>query len=493
MDILTSQATATTSDVDVLIVLQMADGKGAGVDALNTALDGLLDDLWNAGDLSGAAESAVVLYPRGGVSVKRLVVVGLGETLSADALRRAAAVGAQKAVTLKAKRAALVLSDAVASLTAQDVVQAVAEGALMGTYRYNGQKTQDTTESPLKTLEIIGGDTDTNQAGIKRGRAYAEGAILARDLVNLPPNICNPAYMARRAIEVANASSMQVEILEEKQMQALRMGALLGVAQGSHDRPRFIVLEHNADQAETLDSIVLVGKGVTFDTGGYSLKTRDGMIGMKGDMGGGAAVIAAMQIIAALDVPYHVVGLVPTSDNNVSDKAYRPQEVLTASNGKTIEVISTDAEGRLLLADALVYAKRYAPAAVVDIATLTGSCVVALGHAAAGVFATDDRLRDRLQAAGDATSERVWPLPLYPEYDKAIQSQTADIKNSGGRMNGVGTSAAFLRHFVDYPAWAHVDMAGMVDDADGNPTIPIKGATGYGARLLAHFVENWEG
>jgi leucyl aminopeptidase len=215
------------------------------------------------------------------------------------------------------------------------------------------------------------------------------------------------------------------------------------------------------------------------------------MIGMKADMAGGAAVIGAMQIIGMLNLPLRVVGLIPASDNMISSTAFRPQEVVTASNGKTIEIISTDAEGRLLLADALVYAKRYNPAAVVDIATLTGACIVALGSAAAGFFCTDDHLRDLLQAAGNATHERLWQLPLYPEYKKAIESDTADMKNTGGRNSGVGTSAVFLQQFIDYPAWAHIDMAGVMLDLADNPYIPAKGGSGYGARLLAEFVRLW--
>jgi leucyl aminopeptidase len=268
------------------------------------------------------------------------------------------------------------------------------------------------------------------------------------------------------------------------------MGALLGVAQGSENGPRFIILEHNADKAE-LATIVLVGKGVTFDTGGYSIKTADGMATMKDDMAGGAAVIGALGVIAGLNLPLHVVGLIPASDNMISGGSYRPQDVLTASNGTTIEIISTDAEGRLLLADALVYANRYKPAAVIDIATLTGACVIALGEGiAAGLFSTDDRLRDTLLAAAETTGERLWSLPLYPEYEKAIESQTADIKNTGGRMGGVGTSAIFLKHFVDYPAWAHIDMAGMPLTTGDNPYSP-KGATGYGVRLLVELAQRW--
>ncbi len=237
--------------------------------------------------------------------------------------------------------------------------------------------------------------------------------------------------------------------------------------------------------------MVLVGKGVTFDTGGYNIKTGEGMSTMKGDMAGGAAVIGTLRAVAGLDVPLHVVGLVPTSDNMIGSHAYRPSEVITASNGVTIEIISTDAEGRLLLADALVYAGRYQPSAVVDIATLTGSCVTALGQGvAAGLFSTDDRLRDALMDAGTNTAEKLWPLPLFPEYDKTIESNTADIKNSGGARGGVGTSAMFLKHFTDYPAWAHIDMAGMMFDALDTPYSP-KGATGYGVRLLTEFVRGW--
>ena len=272
-------------------------------------------------------------------------------------------------------------------------------------------------------------------------------------------------------------------------MQALGMGALLAVAQGSDTPPRFIILEHNPGRAEELPSIVLVGKGVTFDTGGYNLKTGDGMANMKTDMAGGAAVIGAMQAIAALKIPLHVVGLVPAADNMINGSAYRASEVVTASNGTTIEIVSTDAEGRMLLADALVFAARFKPVAVVDIATLTGACVVALGGAAAGLFASDDGLRDQLLAAGGTTQEKLWPLPLFPEYEKTLELQVADMKHSGGRMGGVGSSAMFLKHFTSYP-WAHIDMAGMASGAKDIPYSP-EGATGYGVRLLAEFVRGW--
>ncbi|MFW5748996.1 MAG: leucyl aminopeptidase [Chloroflexota bacterium] len=486
----------TAVDAPAVVVFVMSgESWGASGGAINTALNGWLDDLRATGDMSGQAEEVTLLYSRGALPAPRVVLVGLGEadTVNARVLRRASAAGVQKARRAGAVHIALALPPDLNLLAVDEVAQAIVEGAVMGLYTYRGQKTGEANGVTVTTLEIAAADLDASlvERGAARGRAYAEGALVTRDLANLPPNICTPAYMAQRAMEVARAYGMRIEVLEENQMRALKMGALLAVAQGSHDRPRFIIMQHNADCAEELDTVVLVGKGVTFDTGGYSLKSRDGMIGMKGDMSGGAAVIGAMQIVAALDLPLRVVGLVPASDNNVSDRAYRPQEVITASNGKTIEIISTDAEGRLLLADALVYATRYAPAAVVDIATLTGACMVALGNAAAGLFSIDEALRDRLVQAAEATGERLWPMPIFDEYRDSLKSLTADTKNSGARHGGAGVAAAFLSQFVDYPAWAHIDMAGMMADAEGDPTIPNKGATGYGARLLARFVENW--
>jgi leucyl aminopeptidase len=491
---------AVKADVDALIIYLFqgeAELKGA-VGDVNLGLDGLIQELIETGDISGKVGDIQVLYPRGAIAARRVVLVGLGEKeeFNPEALRIASAGGAKKTRDLKAKTAAMVLDGL---LSIEESAQALAEGALLGLYAYHGQKSSDVPDALPETLEVLVSDeanVSEAERGITKGVAFADGAYMARNLVNLPPNICTPSYMADQAQAMAEDLGLKFEAFGRQKMQALKMGALLGVAQGSDAPPRFIILEHNAERAEELDTIVLVGKGVTFDTGGYSLKSGEGMVGMKADMGGGAAVLGAMRIVAKLNVPLHVVGLVPASDNMISGGAYRPQEVVTAGNGKTIEVISTDAEGRMLLADALVYAKRYSPAAVVDIATLTGACVVALGGAAAGMFSINDTLRDNLLDAADSTGEKVWPLPLFPEYEKSIESQTADMKNSGGRRGGVGTSATFLKNFVDYPAWAHVDMAGMAGmdgfaPGNGKAYLPAKGATGFGARLLAEFVRQW--
>ena len=496
MDIKTAVGSIIETDADTIIAFLLQDNKdfGSATDAVNKALDGLLTELIDSGEFTGKSGQITVLYPRDAINAKRVIMVGLGELdkANAEALRRAIAIGMKKARDLRAVNVATVTAGTgKVGLNTYESAQAITEGTLLGLYTYHGQKSSDAPEDTLETLTILIDDdakTEDAQAGITSGTAFAEGTRLARDLVNLPPNICTPPYMAERAVAMAKSVGLSVEVLEEKQMQALKMGALLAVAQGSKTPPRFIILQHNLDKAKELPSVVLVGKGVTFDTGGYSIKSRDGMVGMKADMGGGAAVIGAMLTVAKLDLPLHVVGLVPTADNMIDGGAYRPQEVITASNGKTIEIISTDAEGRMLLADALVYAKRYEPSAVVDIATLTGSCVVALGKVAAGFFSTDDTLTSTLKSAGEAKFERVWQLPLFDEYQKLLESDTADFKNAS--PGGVGTSAMFLKNFVDFPAWAHVDMAGMMKDLPDNPYIP-SGGSGYGSRLLAEFARQW--
>jgi leucyl aminopeptidase len=504
MNIKTVQGLIETSTADTFIVslfedtpIDKADGS---IQAINAALTGAVAELIEGGDFNGKAGQVAVLYPHGALNARRVILVGLGkkDELTIESVRRAAAYAIKRADSLRAKYVATVLHGVEAGQFSVEITsQAIVEASGLALYHYRGQKSQksnDNAESTIETLEIITSNKSEEisiSRGIDAGKAIIEGVTITRDLVNLPPNYCTPAYMASVARQVAQETGSTVQILEKSQMEALRMGALLAVAQGSATPPCFIILEHNANRADELDTIVLVGKGVTFDTGGYSIKTFEGMSTMKSDMAGGAAVIGAMKTIALLNISLRVVGLVPAADNMISGNAFRPQEVVTASNGVTIEIVSTDAEGRMLLADALVYASRYKPAAVVDIATLTGACFVALGGQASGLFSTDDRLRDMLVNAGAITQERVWALPMYPEYKKVIESETADLKNSAGKPGGGASVAAlFLKNFIDYPAWAHVDMAGLAGSDGENPYQP-KGASGYGVRLFIEFVQQW--
>ncbi|MCC7020406.1 MAG: leucyl aminopeptidase [Ardenticatenales bacterium] len=484
------------ADADALIVnlfAGVAEPGGATV-AVDTALGGAIRDLIRTGDLTGAAGEVKVLYPRGTIPARRVLVAGLGpaDAFDVHAARRAAAAAARAARDLGAASLATIVHGAgIGGLDAERAAQATVEGMLAALYRYDAPK-QKKDEKAVKTIEIVtldGAQLSSVEAGAAVGAAVADGVALARDLANGPPNICTPGHMADTARRIATDVGLDVEVGDRAWAAGYGMGAFLAVAQGAGHAPAFIVLSHNADRTD-VPTLVLVGKGVTFDTGGISIKPSEGMEAMRGDMAGAAAVLGAMQAIGRLRLPLRVIGITPCTENMPDANAYRPADVITASNGKTIEIISTDAEGRMILADALVYAARFQPAAVVDLATLTGACVVALGqNIAAGLFSNDDALAGRLLAAGDASRERLWRLPLWPEYHEAIETERADMKNSGGRQGGVATSAVFLQEFTSYP-WAHLDIAGMMEQKKVWDLGPA-GATGYGVRLLVEFVRGW--
>jgi leucyl aminopeptidase len=468
---------------------------GGATGAVDQALDGAISDLIASGDLSGKAGEVAVIYPRGAIAARRVLVVSLGEAGSFDleGVRQASAAAARRARELKAQHVASIVHGAgIGGLPVAAAAQATLEGALLALYAYDAPK--QTAEPPhvIETFTLV--EYDESKLGeLERGRktavAVAAGVYLSRDLVNMPPNVATPKRLAQEAAQIAEAYGLNLIVGGRKWAAKHEMGAFLAVAQGAGFPPKFIVMEHNGER-EDLPTIVLVGKGITFDTGGISLKGPEHMPSMKSDMGGAAAVLGTMKTVGMLDLPLRVIGIAPCTENMPDALAYRPADVITASNGKTIEIISTDAEGRLVLADALVYAKRYGPTAVIDLATLTGSCVVALGMGmAAGLFSSDDGLRDRLLAASETTHERLWPLPLWDDYKKAIKSDVADMKNSGGRMGGVATSAIFLKEFTDYP-WAHLDIAGMALADKGDGYIPA-GGVGFGVRLLAEFLQNW--
>lgn len=497
MNVSVLQGSIQESTADTIIVNLFDDvtTPAGATGAVDNALHGAISELIASGDLTGKVDEVGILYPRGAIPAKRVLVVGLGkrDSFNLEGVRRAAAAGIKRARELKAENVATIIHGAgVAGLEAKAAAQATVEGSLLATYRYDAPKQTEEAPYDVPSLTIVEFDSQKVDA-IEQGKATAvaicEGVALARTLVNLPPNVATPTKMAETAHIIAATYGLKITIGGRKWAREHQMGAFLAVAKGAGEKPKFIVLEHNADR-EDLDTIVLVGKGITFDTGGISIKPSERMGDMKSDMGGAAAVLGTMKVVGALNLPLRVIGITPCTENMPDANAYRPADVITASNGKTIEIISTDAEGRMVLADGLVYAGRYNPNAVIDLATLTGSCVIALGTGvAAGLFSTDDTLRDRLVAAGAATHERVWPLPLFDDYRKSIDSTVADMMNSGGRFGGVGTSAMFLKEFTDYP-WAHLDIASMALTEKANTYIP-RGGTGYGVRLLVEFLRNW--
>ena len=492
------QEAADRVDADALIVhvftgVPRAGGPTGDVDR---ALGGLISALAERGDLKTDVGAVTALFPSEGVAATRVLVVGLGDPrkVDAEAIRRASGEAARKARDLGARRVATVThATGIGHLAPSEAARATVEGARLGLYRYRPSAADGiaaAVDHGIDELILVEADGERVEAvgdGVRWGEATADGVELARDLVNLPPNVATPTHLAKVAEDLAHEHGFTVTIGDRAWAEARGMGAFLAVAQGAGHDPRFIVLEHDPTRGKEAP-LVLVGKGVTFDSGGVSIKGRAGMEAMKSDMAGAAAVLGAMRTLGRLRSPRRVVALVPATENMLDAHAYRPADVLRASNGLTIEVISTDAEGRLLLADALVYAQQLKPKSVVDLATLMGACVVALGRGtAAGRFANDDALAVRVDAAATATHERVWPLPLWPEYLDDLASDVADLKNSSGKpYGGAPVAAAFLQRFVDYP-WVHLDIAGMAlrDDARGYQT---KGATGFGVRLLVHWV-----
>ena len=495
MKIQVEQGSIEASPADTIIVnlFEGVSTPGGATGALDAALDGAISDLIAGGDLRGKAGEVAVLYPRGAIAARRVLVVGLGkaESFDVEGIRRASAAAVRRARDLNARHVATIVHGAgIGGQDAAAAAQATVEGALLATYRYDAPKKGEPPQV-IETLTVVERDAGRLEAvrgGAAMAEAIAAGVALARNLVNMPPNVATPTRLAEQARAIAAAHGLSVTVGDRAWAAEREMGAFLAVAQGAGEPPAFIVLEHNAARTD-LPTIVLVGKGITFDTGGISIKPSAGMGEMKSDMGGAAAVLGAMEVVGRLGLPLRVIGITPCTENMPDAGAYRPADVITASNGKTIEIITTDAEGRMVLADALVYAAQYQPAAVIDLATLTGACVVALGEGvAAGLFCNDNGLRDRLLAASDATYERLWPLPLYDDYRRKIDSPVADIKNSGGRSGGVGTSAVFLQEFTSYP-WAHLDIAGVALSEKAGDYAPA-GGTGFGVRLLVEYLRH---
>jgi len=448
-------------------------------------------------DVTGKIGETNVLYTPDKFATKRIIVAGIGDsnTVTLEFLRRAGAAAAKKAEGMKLSSLAFIFDafdngKLLITDSLDNIACAIAEGAILGTYKFSTYFTDDELKSNyLKTVSFIAHTKKylkDIKEGANRAAAICAGVYLARDLGNTPGLDLYPETLAAIARDKCRKAGCNVTVFDKKKIESLNMGGVLSVSQGSERHPRFIIIEWNGGRRSE-KPIVLVGKGITFDTGGISLKPSANMAEMKMDMSGAAAVIGAMTVVGNLNLPLNVIGLVPACENMPSGKAIRPGDVIRIMDGKTVEVDNTDAEGRLILADALVYAKRYKPKAVVDLATLTGACVVALGHYATGMMGNDENTLDALRAAGDRSYERVCEFPLYDEYEKLIKSTVADVKNVGGRWAGAITAGWFLKKFVDDYPWVHLDIAGTaILEENGDYT--QKGASGVGVRLLVEWL-----
>jgi leucyl aminopeptidase len=433
----------------------------------------------------------------GRMPARRIVLAGLGSSpVTAEAVRRAYGAAATVARDAGAKRVCALLPDADGIPGPEATAESAVEGALLATYRfthYYGAARKD--DPALKEIDdlVIQGTGDAIGEALARGEVRARGVNMARDLSNEPASTLNPVEMVNRARQVAEEADLEITVLTPDQMAEMGMGAITAVGKGSANEPRMIHLIYRPRPEIATDRVIgLVGKCITFDTGGYSIKTYDGMLEMKGDMSGGSAVLGAMSVLRVVDCPHTVHAVICAAENMISGEAFRPGDILTAMNGVTIEILSTDAEGRLVLADGLVYCSKQGVHEMIDLATLTGAIVVALGDGTAGLFANDDALANRLLAAGEEAGERIWRMPLIDELNDLIKGTVGDIKNSGGRYGGAITAALFIKHFAEGLPWAHLDIAGCNRTTKSSAYIP-KGSTGWGVRTLVDYLTTADG
>jgi len=474
------------------VVVNLFEGVAApagATGAINEALAGSISELIASGDLRGKEGELTLLHTFGKLPAKRVLIAGLGKSgdFNIDRVRE---TSANVARFLRGKRittfATIAHGAGIGGLDGEACAQAVAEGAVLGLYRFDRHKRTDDDATVVEAITIV--ERDAAKAGAmnaaaERGVIMAEAANFARDLANEPSNVLTPTEFAARAEKMASTYRLGFTVFDRERAQEMGMGAFLGVAKGSAQPPKFIMLTYSGGgEGRTLG---LIGKGVTFDTGGISIKPAAGMEEMKGDMSGGAAVIAAMMAIARLKPAVNVTALVPATENMPGGNATKPGDLLRAMNGKTIEVVNTDAEGRLILADALSYALQLDLSPLVDVATLTGAISVALGDVAYGIFANNDALVDRIKSASATAGEKCWQLPMFPEYKDLNKSMVADVKNTGGRNAGSIAAAFFLKEFVDDRPWAHLDIAG-VDFFEKEKGTIVKGASGIPVRTLVN-------
>jgi leucyl aminopeptidase len=479
------------------------------VKAIDDRVSGMINHLLKNKDFVGRLNQTAIIYPQGKLPTPRIILAGLGKreefdltgqsSVSLDKLRQAFASACRRAKELRIKSFSTMVFPA--ALKGMDLIkasQAMVEGILLSNYQMDQYKTTK-EEKSLGSFTIVEEDREKIEAiekGAHLGKISSWATNFARDLANYPSNILTPTRLSLEAKKLAQENNLRCRILSLPQIKRLQMNSFLAVASGSKEPPKLIILEYRPDRhpakKKKYDTLVLVGKGITFDAGGLSLKPTEDMLEMKGDMTGGAVVMSVISASAKLKLPLNLIGIIPAAENLPSGSALKIGDIITSHSKKTIEILNTDAEGRLILADALSYAKVFKPDAILDIATLTSAIKIALGTICAGVFGNHEKLKSKMIQAGQKTGERVWELPLWDDYQEFIKSDLADIKNVGGKPGAAIIAARFLQNFVGNYPWVHVDIAGVAFSEKERLYIP-KGATGFGARLLLQFLRDWNG
>ena len=489
--VITGDIASVEADAIVVNLFEGVKHPGGATGAVDKALGGAITKLIEQGEIKGKLNEISIIHGLDKIPARIVAVVGLGKKseFTLDKIRALTAEFCRSLRKLNCRRIATIVHGAgVGGIETEAASQAITEGSLLGLYRFRKHITKEPENHDMAEIIIAERDTAKLTAlkqGCKKGRVIAEATNLARDLINEPANYMTPSDMAKIAKGLAKKFGLELTILDREQMEKEGMGSLLGVAQGSRQPPKLIVLSYKGDKKSS-DTLGFVGKGITFDSGGISIKPSESMAEMKGDMAGAAAVMAALSAIAQLKPKVNVAAVIPATENLPGGNALKPGDVLKAMNGKTIEVVNTDAEGRLILADALGYAVKQGFSPLVDLATLTGACHIALGAICSGILGNSQELIGKVIKAGTEAGERLWQLPMYEEYKEQNKSDVADIKNSGGRWGGAITAAQFLSEFVGDKPWVHIDIAGTAQTEKERGYI-VKGATGVGVRTLVNF------
>lgn len=483
-----------TIDTDLLVInlFQGVDVPGGATGAVNLLLDGIIGELIQAGEITGKSSEITLIHTFGKIPAKRIAVLGLGnqDEFSSQTIRQGMGALVRYAGTRNIVNIATIAHGAgIGGMDPEASARSIAEGACLGAYRFSKYKTQgvESTEQSLTIIDNSAGKIDSLTQGMRVGEVLGESTNIARDLGNEPANVLSPTELAVRAKAVCHHVGIEFQQFSREEAFDLGMGAFLSVAAGSEQPPQFIIMKYLGDPDNPQNNIALCGKGITFDSGGISIKPVEGMGAMKGDMAGGAAVIGAMNAIGQIKPRINIMALVPATENMPSGSAARPADVVTSALGKTIEIVTTDAEGRLVLADAIAYAINNGQNRIVDVATLTGAASVALGNVASAVMGNDDQLVKQVIQAGEFCGERFWQLPLFPEYKDQITGGVGDLLNSGGRPAGTITAGYFLKEFVGDIPWAHLDIAATAR-TDKESGYTVKGHTGFAVRTLVKLV-----